>query len=721
MQDAALLNSSLCGRNTKSCAPFIRKLSLVRKNQNLCAYSVCLIATIMLHVKRGRPLFLVLLLSFAASEGSSFTYNGFQGVNLNLSGSAQITSGGVLRLTSSTKQNLGHAFYPFSLHFKNPGPKHGNVVSFSTAFVFAIVPPYPDISGHGMAFVIAPSRNLSVAQSGGQFLGLFNNSNNGNSSNHVVAIELDTVKSNDFSDINDNHVGIDINSLNSSLSAPAYFHTDHNGGRQNLSLTSGNPMQLWIEYCGEKKQIDVTLAPFNVDKPDIPLLSLNYDLSPIMKDPMYVGFSASTGSSFASHYVLGWSFNLNGPAKNLTLSRLPKLPRPKERSKFLTIGLPIVIVVFVSTVALGVHFFVTRRRKFAELVEDWEIDYGPHRFKYKDLYLATKGFGDKELLGCGGFGSVYKGILTTSRIEIAVKRISHDSRQGMREFVAEVVSIGRMRHRNLVQLLGYCRRKGELLLVYDYMPNRSLDKFIFNQPTCLLSWSQRFRIIKGVASGLLYLHEEWVQVVVHRDVKSSNVLLDGEMNGRLGDFGLAKLYDHGSDPQTTHVVGTVGYMAPELTRTSKATPSTDVFAFGAFMLEVACGRRPIEPRAQAAEDLLLVDWVFSCWSKGTILDSVDPNLGAEYVVEEMELVLKLGLMCSHYSPAVRPSMRQVVQFLGGDAPLPDPSSSSSFGRLTFRHVGEAYDDFVMSYPFSLDKTFAETQTSAADSVVSAGG
>ena len=129
-----------------------------------------------------------------------------------------------------------------------------------------------------------------------------------------------------------------------------------------------------------------------------------------------------------------------------------------------------------------------------------------------------------------------------------------------RGIFGEIVSIGHLLHRNLVPLLGYCRRKGELLLVYDYMPNGSSDKYLYDQPTVTLNWSQWFRVIKGAASGLFYLHEEWEQVVVHWDVKASNVLLDGELNGWLGDFGLARLYDHGTDPQTTHVVGTLGYI-----------------------------------------------------------------------------------------------------------------------------------------------------------------
>ncbi|KAJ8636671.1 hypothetical protein MRB53_010938 [Persea americana] len=239
----------------------------------------------------------------------------------------------------------------------------------------------------------------------------------------------------------------------------------------------------------------------------------------------------------------------------------------------------------------------------------------------------------------------------------------------MREFIAEIVSLGRLRHRNLVQLLGYCRRKGELLLVYDFMPNGSLDKFLFDQPERTLSWHQRFRIIKGVASGLLYLHEEWEQVVLHRDIKASNVLLDGEFDGRLGDFGLARLYDHGTDPQTTHIVGTLGYIAPELTETGKATTKSDVFAFGAFVLEVACGKRPILLRA-SPEEIILVDWVLQCWKKGEIVEATDVRLGNEYAKEEMELVLKLGLLCLHPMASTRPSMRQVIQFLDGDCPLP---------------------------------------------------
>ncbi|KAK8553743.1 hypothetical protein V6N13_072682 [Hibiscus sabdariffa] len=659
-----------------------------------------------------------LLITFAAAEDAGFIYNGFRSANLSLDGIAGFTSNGLLKLTNETRQQSGHAFYPDLINFKNA--TSDSVLSFSTTFVFAIVSQYPSLSGHGIAFVIAPTRGLPGSLPS-QYLGLFNESDIGNGTNHVFAVELDTIQSKEFNDINDNHVGIDINGLISDESLPAGYEDDGSKEFKNLTLISGQRMQVWVEYDGLNKRIDVTLAPFNVPKPKTPLLSLSRDLSTIVNREMYVGFSSSTGSVLTSHYVLGWSFQINGQAQELNLSQLPKLPRigPKKRSKLLTIGLPLILVSLALAVASGVVYFIRRKRKFAEIVEDWELEYGPHRFKFKDLYMATKGFKDKELLGAGGFGRVYRGVLPNNKLEVAVKRVSHESRQGIKEFIAEIVSIGRLRHRNLVQLLGYCRRKGELLLVYDYMPNGSLDKYLYDQPEVTLNWKQRFKVIKGVASGLFYLHEEWEQVVIHRDVKASNVLLDGELNGRLGDFGLARLYDHGTDPQTTHVVGTLGYLAPEHTRTRKATPRTDVFAFGAFLLEVACGRRPIETQSQTSEDVILVDWVYACWSKGDILEAKDLNLGSDYVAEEVELVLKLGLLCSHSEPEARPTMRQVVQFLEGDIPLPEISSLSlSSGGLTFGHR-EGFDDFVMSYSSSICKGFSQS-TSVAESLLSGG-
>ncbi|XP_010048167.2 L-type lectin-domain containing receptor kinase IV.1 [Eucalyptus grandis] len=648
-------------------------------------------------------------------ETGDFTYHGFRSANLSLDGLAALTGNGLLRLTNETEQKVSHAFYPNPITFKNSSS--GAVYSFSTTFVFAIIPAYPRMGSPGFTFVITPRREFPGALPG-HFFGLFNQTNDGNATNHIFAVEFDTILNNEVSDINDNHVGIDVNGLVSVKSFPAGYTENNIPGFRNLSLVSGKAMQGWVDYDGVHKQIRVTLAPINVDKPTTPLLSLSLNLSQIFKETMYVGFSSSTGTFLTTHYILGWSFKVNGQAHRLDLSQLPRLPHMKKQiSILLTTGLPFICLFFLSILVFAMVYAIRKRRKFAEVLEDWERDYSPHRFKYKDLYVATKGFRDQELLGAGGFGRVYKGVLPTSKTEIAVKRISHESRQGMRQFIAEIVSIGRLRHRNIVTLLGYCRRKGELLLVYDYMPNGSLDKYLYNQPKVTLSWSQRFRVIKGVAYGLYYLHEGWEQVVIHRDIKASNILLDSELNGRLGDFGLAKLYDHGTDPQSTHVVGTLGYMAPENTRTARATTSTDVYAFGAFLLEVACRRRTIE--VQEEDDVILVEWVFSCWDKGDILEARDPNLGTDFVAKEVELVLQLGLLCSQSHPTVRSRMRQVVQYLEGDLALEELSSLGiSKSGLQFAYH-EGFSKSIMSDPSSSDKAFSQI-SSVANSVLSGG-
>ncbi|XP_059431079.1 L-type lectin-domain containing receptor kinase SIT2-like [Corylus avellana] len=639
-------------------------------------------------------LFLILLyvsyipLALAQNE-KGFIYNGFHDqANLGLDGIAEIHPNGLLQLTNLSHNEVGRAFYQFPIKFDT-----NSSLSFSTNFVFAMVPEVDNLGGEGIAFTISPSTDFTHAYAN-RFLGLFNDSNNNNTANHILAIEVDPVPGADFGDII-NHVGIDVNSIDSVELAPTTYFSIEEGKNISLELLSGNPMHLWIDYDEAEKLLNVTLAPTTIPKPDRPLLSTPIDLSEILLESMYVGFSSATGTLASSHYILGWSFNKSGPAQSLDVASLPPLPERKGKDKpGLVIMTSLIAVAVVLITVAGVAAYILRRKKYEELQEDWEEEYGPHRFSYKNLHKATKGFKDTEVIGEGGFGKVYMGILPSSNLQIAVKRISHDSRQGMKEFVAEIVSMGRLRHRNLVQLLGYCRRRGELLLVYDYMPNGSLDKFLYSNEKPNLHWVQRFGIIRGVASGLLYLHEEWEQVVLHRDVKSSNVLLDAGLNGKLGDFGLAKLYDHGTNPQTTRVVGTVGYLAPELTRTRTATTFSDVFAFGAFLLEVACGRKPIE--GLVLPERILVDWVAECWRKGDILDASDPSLEGNYVVEEMELVLKLGLFCSHSIPAARPSMKQVVQFLDGDADLRElPYDSASFGTFTSNESS----DFT-SLPFS---------------------
>lgn len=631
-------------------------------------------AAVLRSVHEHMLLVLFVTASTLAHHGNQFNYNGFNGANLHLNGGANLHPNGLLQLTNTSERQRGYAFYPSPIKFNVSSSKS---LMFSTYFVFAIVPQLLNYSGHGMTFVISPSMDFSKATATA-YLGLLNSSNNGLEANHVLAVELDTVGSPEFKDIDDNHVGIDVNSMISNDSATASYFSDEEGKNISLMLSSRTPIQMWIDYDGPQMLLNVTIAPLSIrTKPSRPLLSDQIDLSQVIQETMYVGFTAATGALRSSHYILGWSFSESGKAEILDVTKLPPLPPPE---KIPTKGVPMVatmlnvmvVAVVLMLVTVGGAVYTVRKKKYEEVYEDWEREYSPHRFSYKALYRATKGFSDSELIGEGGFGKVYKGVLPSADMQVAVKKVSHASaKHKMQQFVAEIVSMGRLRHRNLVHLHGYCRRKGELLLVYDYMPNGSLDKCLYSNERPTLNWSQRFKILRGVACGLLYLHEDWEQIVLHRDIKSANVLLDADLKGKLGDFGLARLYDHDSIPQTTHLVGTVGYLAPELVRTAQATTNTDVYAFGAFMLEVACGRRPIELGRQD-----LVDWVIECWNKGSIVDACDPSFGGDYVGEQMELVLKLGLFCAHPNSALRPSIRHVTQYLDGDVKFPDISPNS---------------------------------------------
>jgi serine/threonine protein kinase len=232
-----------------------------------------------------------------------------------------------------------------------------------------------------------------------------------------------------------------------------------------------------------------------------------------------------------------------------------------------------------------------------ELEDEFERGTGPKRFRYGELAVATGNFSDTQKLGEGGFGSVYRGFLEDMDLHVAIKRVSKGSKQGRKEYASEVRIISRLRHRNLVQLIGWCHGGGELLLVYELMPNGSLDHHLYSSSHGgLLPWPVRHEIVLGLGSALLYLHEEWEQCVVHRDIKPSNVMLDASFHAKLGDFGLARLVDHGRGSHTTVLAGTMGYMDPECMVTGRANAESDVYSFGVVLLEIACGRRPLVPR-----------------------------------------------------------------------------------------------------------------------------
>ncbi|KAL2328210.1 hypothetical protein Fmac_021637 [Flemingia macrophylla] len=612
-------------------------------------------------------LLLVLLTSVSSIE---FIYNtNFNSTNTLLHGNATIESS-ILTLTNSFTFSVGRAFYPFKIPTKPPNSS--TPLPFSTSFVFSIAPFKDLLPGHGFVFILSPSAGTTGVSSA-QHLGLFNLTNNGDPNNHVFGIEFDVFDNQEFNDINDNHVGVDVNSLISFTSHAAGFWGGGSGDKfVDLKLNDGENYQVWIDYLDSR--VNVTMALAGQKRPQRPLISEFVDLSEVLLDEMYVGFCGATGQLVESHKILAWSFsNSNFSIGDVLVTRyLPSFVLSKEsalRSKGFIVGTTAGVFFFVGSAVVIFVFFLRRKRskrKEGEVhFEDWELEYWPHRVGYEDIYAATKGFSDQNVIGCGGNGKVYKGIL--QGVQVAVKRIPCDCEHRMREFLSEISSLGRLKHRNVVPLRGWCKKeKGSLILVYDYMENGSFDKRIFDgDENTIFGWGKRVKVLKDVAHGILYLHEGWQVKVLHRDIKASNVLLDKDMNARLGDFGLARMHDHEQiAAHTSQVVGTVGFMAPELIHTGRASTQTDVFSFGVLVLEVVCGRRPNEENKPA-----LVSWLRRLVERGEECSALDERIKGrgQYNNNEVERVLHLGLLCTHHDPHVRPSMRQVVKVLEGES------------------------------------------------------
>ncbi|KAI4368974.1 hypothetical protein MLD38_017471 [Melastoma candidum] len=284
-------------------------------------------------------------------------------------------------------------------------------------------------------------------------------------------------------------------------------------------------------------------------------------------------------------------------------------------------------------------------------------------FTYEELVLATNGFADENLLGKGGFGSVYKGYLPDGK-EIAVKQLKIGSRQGDREFKAEVEIISRIHHRHLVSLVGYCIAENQRLLVYDYVPNNTLYFHLHGKDRPALDWATRVKVAAGAARGLAYLHEGCHPRIIHRDIKSSNILLDDNFEARVSDFGLAKLALDSNTHMTTRVMGTFGYMAPEYASSGKLTEKSDVFSFGVVLLELITGRKPVD-QSQPLGDESLVEWARPLLSHALENEDceglVDPRLENNYVEPELFQLIEAAAACVRHSAAKRPRMGQVVR------------------------------------------------------------
>ncbi|XP_051215534.1 cysteine-rich receptor-like protein kinase 6 [Lolium perenne] len=294
------------------------------------------------------------------------------------------------------------------------------------------------------------------------------------------------------------------------------------------------------------------------------------------------------------------------------------------------------------------------------------------------LRAATDNFDESNKLGEGGFGMVYKGILPSDE-QIAVKRLSQSSRQGIEELKNELVLVAKLQHKNLMRLVGVCLEENEKLLVYEYMPNKSLDTILFDpERRSQLDWGKRFRIVNGIARGLQYLHEDSQLKIIHRDLKASNVLLDSEFIPKISDFGLARLFDSDQSQDVTNLVaGTYGYMAPEYAMRGTYSIKSDVFSFGVLILEIVTGRRnTVAFDSDKSADLLSLVWEH--WTKGTIVEIMDLSTTSHSPGDQMLKCIQIGLLCVQEDPADRPLMSVVTVMLSSNTVSLEAPSRPAF-------------------------------------------
>ncbi|XP_057796155.1 probable LRR receptor-like serine/threonine-protein kinase At1g07650 [Salvia miltiorrhiza] len=304
-------------------------------------------------------------------------------------------------------------------------------------------------------------------------------------------------------------------------------------------------------------------------------------------------------------------------------------------------------------------------------------------FTLRQIKSATKNFDPANKIGEGGFGSVYKGLLSDGTI-IAVKQLSSKSKQGTREFVNEIGMISALQHPNLVKLYGCCVEGNHLMLIYEYMENNCVSRALFGKSATQLDWPTRRKICLGIARGLAYLHEDSMVKIVHRDIKTSNVLLDKDLNAKISDFGLAKLNEDDKTHISTRIAGTIGYMAPEYAMRGYLTNKADVYSFGVVALEIVSGKSNTNYRPKE-EFVYLLDWAYVLQERGSLLELVDPDLGSAYSSEEAMVVLNVALLCTNAAPTLRPTMSQVVSMLEGRTAVQDLLSDPGFSTADSKY------------------------------------
>lgn len=562
------------------------------------------------------------------------------------------------------RHQAGRGIYSFPIRLLDPSTK--TPASFQTSFSFQMnnstASEQAAYGGSGLTFIIVPDE-FTVGRPG-PWLGMLNDACENDYK--AVAVEFDTRKNPEFGDPNDNHVGINLGSIVSTKVV--------NVSDVGVSLKDGFVHRAWITYDGPQRRMDIRLGlPNQENYPSKPIFSESVDLSPYLNEYMFVGFSASTGNHTQIHNILSWSFNSTSQAflrypsseacqgKILLENSTTEPPTTKKSAKNEP---PRSFLIFVAAVALALalffgFYFISRHRRNASKLNtsmETEIDRPrppnkPRRFTFAQLSSSTRSFSEIELLGSDSRGVYYRGKLSNGS-QVAVKRFSaqflntHGSDK--KRLLKEIKGISHVRHPNLLPVRGWCQDNHEIMVVYDFVPNGSLDKWLFGAG--VLPWTRRFKVIKDVADGLSFLH---TRQLAHKNLKCSSVFLDVNFRAVLGDFGFVLM---GAESKQFE---------------SAVCHGADVFEFGVLVLEVIAGRMREEKEEANPEERNLLDYAWNLHQTDEKVKLVDKRMGSLLNLEQAIRVLEIGLLCTLNENKGRPSMEQVVEFLLNMEKIPE--------------------------------------------------
>ncbi|XP_030539666.1 probable L-type lectin-domain containing receptor kinase S.7 [Rhodamnia argentea] len=562
----------------------------------------------------------------------------------------------------------GRALYSSPVRLLDPATR--TPASFETTFDFqfkndsSVTPARNDAGsagtggthgGSGLTFIIVPDE-FTVGRSG-PWLGMLNDACD--EEYKAVAVEFDTRHNPEFGDPNDNHVGINLGSIVSTRTI--------NLSDIGVSLKDGSIHRARIRYDGPKRWIEINLGSVGQEFPSTPAFSGFLDLSPHLKEYMFVGFSASTGNLTQIHNVLSWNFtstsqaSLRIPSDETCESKIilgntqtPGGAKTEPISNFLIFA---AVVVLALAILVSLYYNSKRRGDkpstivLPEKIQRPRPPNKPRSFTVNEVSCATRGFGEYEVLGSDYRGSFYRGKLPNG-CQVAVKRFSTHflNSYGLdrRRILKEICAISRIRHPNLVPIRGWCHDKVELMVIYDFFPNGSLDKWLFG--VGVLPWTRRFKVIKDAAEALSFLHSK---KLAHKNMKTTSVLLDVTFRAVLGDFGF--------------VLSGSGSRKFE----SATSQAADVFEFGVIALEVIAGRRRSDPEVEEEEEKDLLDFSWRMHEINEKVKVFDRRMGSLVNLEQAIRVLEIGLLCTLNESKGRPSMEEVVNLLATDKPIPE--------------------------------------------------